>query len=107
MKSEQVKAYLTPREKAEVTALAGQARITTSELVRRTTLGRTLPNTRLHESVIELARINADLARLGNLYRMALVDDDDGILPQGFNLQDLYEDIRDMQTALKTKIKDL
>ncbi len=94
-------------EKAEVTALASQARITTAELVRRLILGRRLPDTHLHEAVIELVRINADLARLGNLLRMVLMDEDDSLLPKGFDLQELYDDIRETQVILKTRIKEL
>lgn len=88
-------------------ALAKQARITTSELIRRTALGRTLPDTLRHEAVIALVRINADLARLGNLLRMALTDEGDEILPKGFDLQELYEDIRNTQAILKTRIMEM
>lgn len=89
-----------------MTALANQARLTTSELVRRLVLGQSLPDTHRHEAVIDLVKINADLARLGNLLRMVLMDDDEALLPKSFNLEKLYEEIRDTQIELKIKIKD-
>ena len=98
--------WLLPEEKAEVTALAKQARLTVSELVRRLVLGQSLPDMHRHEAVIDLVKINADLARLGNLLRMALTDDDEALLPESFNLENLYEEISDTQTELKIKIKD-
>ena len=99
-----IKAYLTPDEKVEVTALAVQARITTSELVKRCTLGRKLPDANRHKDVIELVKINADLARLGNLVRMALSEDEPAD-PE--NLEHLFENIRATQEILKSKIKGL
>jgi len=103
---EQIKSYVTPDEKAEVTALAQQARITTSELVRRLVLGEKLPDTNRHLMVIELVKVNADLARLGNLLRMAVMEEDFE-LPQGMDLEQLIDTIRETQDDLKTKIKEL
>ena len=102
----QIKSYITPSEKAEVTALAKQARLTTSELVRRLVLGQKLPDTNRHLAVIELVKVNADLARLGNLLRMALSDDEIDV-PEGLDLEDLFDTIRETQSILKAKIKDL
>ena len=90
-----------------MTALAKQARLTTSELVRRLVLGQSLPDTHRHEAVINLVKVNADMARLGNLLRMVLMDDDEELRPDTIGLENLYEEIRDTQILLKTKIKDL
>ncbi|MBF0250774.1 MAG: conjugal transfer protein TraJ [Alphaproteobacteria bacterium] len=102
----QIKAYLTVSEKAEVTALAKQARITVSELVRRLVLGRKLPDAGRHQSVIDLVKVNADLARLGNLLRMALTDEDFQP-PEGMDLETLFDMIRETQSILKGKIEEL
>lgn len=107
MKRELVGGWLLPHEKAEVNALAAQARITTSELVRRLVLGKKLPDTHRHEAVLELVKVNADLARLGNLLRMAYTDESGELLPKEFDLQELYDDVRETQATLKTKIKEL
>jgi len=103
---EQIKAYVTIVEKQEVTALANQARITVSELVRRLVLGQKLPDTNRHLDVIELVRVNADLARLGNLLRMALTDEE-FVPPEGVDLDSLFDTIRETQITLKAKIKEL
>jgi len=101
-----IKAYVRPEEKAEVTALAKQARITVSELVKRCTLGRKLPNANRHKDIVNLIKINADQARLGNLLRMALMEED-FIVPDGLDLESLFDGIRETQDELKSKIKDL
>jgi len=98
--------WLTPEEKQEVTALARQVHLTNSELVRRLVTGRKLPDAARHEAVIALAKINADLARLGNLILMAM-NDADFSPPEGVNLQTLLDDVRDTQAVLKIKIMEL
>jgi len=97
---------VTPEEKTEVSALAEQARLSVSELVRRLVLGKQLPDVHRHEAVIEMVKINADLARLGNLLRMALMDEEIE-LPEGVDLENLFDTIRDTQSTLKAKIKEL
>lgn len=102
----QIKAYVTTEEKNEISGLAKQARVTVSELVRRLVTGRSLPDSRRHEAVIELVKINADLARLGNLLRMAL-DNKDFRPPEGYTLETLFASIRGTQETLKSKIEEL
>lgn len=102
----QIKAYVTAGEKSEVAGLAKQARVTVSELVRRLVTGRTLPDPRRHEAVIGLVKVNADLARLGNLLRLAL-DNKDFRPPEGYNLETLFANIRGTQEILKSKIEEL
>jgi len=97
--------WVTPEEKQEVTALARQVHITTSELVRRLVTGRKLPDASRHKAVIELVKINADLARLGNLMRMAI--DDPEFIAAEITLEDLFATIRETQDILKAKIKEL
>lgn len=98
--------WVTLEEKQEVTTLARQVHITTSELVRRLVTGRKLPNAARHEAVIALVKINADLARLGNLLRMAL-DDPDFNPPNEMDLETLFNSIRATQDILKAKVKEL
>ena len=101
-----VKGYVSKAEHAEAVSLAKQAGLTLSEYVRRCTLGRTLPNIKLHESIIELSKTNGDLARLGNLFMLAL-NDEDLETPDGLDLHALLTSIRDTQDTLKAKIKEL
>ena len=105
-RTEPIRAWVTEDEKSEITALANQARITVSELVRRLVAGKKLPDANRHVAVIEMVKINADLARLGNLFRMAL-DDPDFTPPEGMDLEDLLENIRSTQSTLKAKLNEL
>ena len=98
--------WVTASEKAEIGALARALRLTVSELVRRLILGRELPDATRHDAVRALARINADLARLGNLLRMALADDEYEA-PGGLDLESLFEKIRATQAVLRQKIEAL
>lgn len=101
-----LRSWVTPEEKQEVDDLAHQAHLTTSELVRRLVLGRRLPDTQRHEDVLKLLDVNADLARLGNLLRLAL-DDSDFVPPGEMKLEDLFGKIRNTQSILKAKIEVL
>lgn len=98
--------WVTPEEKQEITAIARQVHVTTSELVRHLVTGRKLPDAAHHEAVIALVKINADLARLGNLLRMAL-DDDEFRPPEDMDLEELFDRIRQTQSILKAKIEEL
>lgn len=105
-KTAPLRSWVTPEEKQEVVALAKQAHLTTSELVRRLVTGRQLPETKRHEEVLMLLEVNADLARLGNLLRMAVMEEDFEP-PQGVDLEKLFEDLRGTQEILKRKIEAL
>lgn len=98
-------AHVTEDERQEVEDLAQQARLKVSSLIRRLVLGRQLPDVHRHEAVIELVKINADQARLGNLLRMAI--DDPEFVSAEITLEDLFATIRETQDILKAKIKEL
>jgi hypothetical protein len=101
-----IKAYVLPEEKEEVVALAKQTHLSVSELTRRLITSHKLPDAQHHEAILNLMKINADLARLGNLFKMAL-DDEDFRLPESWDLESLRDRIRDTQSILKTKIQEL
>lgn len=98
--------WLLPEEKKEISALAKQTRLSVSELIRRLITGRKLPDTQHHEDILNLVKINADLARLGNLFKLA-IDDEDLRHPENMNMESLRNKIRDTQSILKTKIEKL
>lgn len=71
----QVKTYLDNDEKARVDQLADQLHLSTSELLRRLVLGQRLPQASdfaAWQGIRDLLKVNADLARLGNLFKLAL-----------------------------------
>ena len=102
-KSVYICAWVTPEEKEEIVVLGKQTRLGTSGLMRRLVLGHKLPDTARYEAVLNLMKINADLARLGNLFKMAMDDD----LPDKDDLEAMRNRIRDIQFLLKTKIAEL
>ncbi len=101
-----IKAYVLPGEKEAIFALAKQTHLSVSELIRRLVTGQKLPDAQHHEAILNLMKVNADLARLGNLFKMA-IDDEDLRLPENGDLESLRNRIRDTQSILKTKIEEL
>ena len=78
-------------------SMALRARISLSELVRRTLVGLKLPTPGRYEAVKELLKVNADLARLGNLLKTALNDE----RADSDNVNNLIDDLRRDRLRLK------
>ena len=109
-----VHTYLSTEEKRQVTEKAAQLKLTVSEFLRRLALNIRLPHPTdfiAHEAVLDILKINADQARLGNALMLeldALASDD---VPPAFieNAQRLHDEIRTTQKHLKStavKISD-
>ncbi len=100
-----VKVYLTAEERDTLDRDARTTGLTRSELIRRILAGRRLPDASTRQGwqdVRDLLRINADLARLGNLVKLT-VDEAPAakLLPR---LQTLSEDITTTQALLKDTV---
>lgn len=67
-----VKAYLTPEEYRQVNESATKAGLSVSTFIRRVCLGHKVSSTVDHQAVLALAKANADLGRLGGLFKMFL-----------------------------------
>ena len=65
-------AYLTHEEYDQIKAMADQAGLSISTFVKRVCLGQELRSKADQEAVRALLRANADLGRLGGLFKMAL-----------------------------------
>lgn len=101
------KFYPTPHDKADLEALAKRTGQSFSELVCRLTSGRQpMAANDKHLIVRDLLRINADLARLGNLMKLIL-DDESLFLPDGMDFHGLFDSIRETQILLKSKVREL
>ncbi len=98
--------WVTPSEKTELKETKDRLHLSMSELTRRLVTNRRLPDSDRHKDVIALVKVNGDLARLGNLQRLALADEDFEP-PAGTNLKAIFDDIRKTQTLLKKKIREL
>lgn len=85
-----VKAYLMPAEKTRLEVLAGKVRISGSELIHRLVIGAVLPDRQGQDMIRDLLKVNAGLARLGNLLKLGI---DEGGLAHG-DVMDLLTEIR-------------
>ena len=64
----------TDREYRSIRAKAGKAGVSISEYLRRVATGKRLHAVYDREAIGVLATINGDLARIGNLFRMAMTE---------------------------------
>lgn len=65
-------AYLTPEEYGQIKKMADQAGLSISTFVKRVCLGQTVKTRADQEAMLALLKANADLGRLGGLFKMAL-----------------------------------
>lgn len=65
-------AYLTPEEYDQIKAMADQAGLSISTFVKRVCVGQGVHSQADQEAVRALLKANADLGRLGGLFKMAL-----------------------------------
>lgn len=103
-----VKAYLLPEEKARLVALAGRLNLSLSELIRRVMTEARIETDARREDIRDLLKVNADLARLGNLLRLAL--DDPGWRAPGrpdADVESLITRIRETQALIKARVAAL
>lgn len=97
-----VKAHVTPGERQELTAQAHRLGLTVSGYIRRVMINFRLPESAINARAIrDLYKVNADLARLGNLLKMAMDDED---FPAS---ESLYQRMEETRRQLKTKIETL
>jgi len=69
-----VKAYVTPEEYNTMKENAGRARLSVSSYVRAVCLGHEVRSSVDKSGILDLAKVNADLGRLGGLLKLALSD---------------------------------
>lgn len=101
----------TAEERADVQVLADQVRLSVSELLRRLVLSQRIPDGNdfaAAAAIGDLLKINADLARIGNLLKLTL-DEADGQFgtPTLMHIEDLVAQIRRTQETLLAKVEDL
>ena len=92
----------TEEEFARVVSLGEQLKLSKSELLRRLVLAERLPKAEdfvARQSILDLMKVNADQARLGNLFKLAL---DEPLSQEMFQrLHAIIADIRETQADLK------
>lgn len=72
MRSRTIKSYMTPDEYRQVAAVAKKAGVSISKFVKRVCLAQEVRSTVDYQAVLALAKTNADMGRLGGLFKMAL-----------------------------------
>lgn len=103
-----IKTYLNDEEKERIDQLAHQMRLSRSELLKRLLMNTKLPSARdfaAWQGIRDLLKVNADQARLGNLFKLALDEPLSADLLKKFD--GLVRDIERTQTELKTAIGEI
>jgi len=93
-----IKAHVTPEEYARLKYDAGRFNFTMSDYVRRVMTEFKIPQTVVDaRAIVDLFKVSADLARLGNLFKMALNDDD--FQDSGAETMEVQKLIRDIEAT--------
>ncbi|WP_114096929.1 plasmid mobilization protein [Thalassospira profundimaris] len=103
-----IKTYLNDEEKARIDQLAHQLRLSRSELLKRLLMNTKLPSVSdfaAWQGIRDLLKVNADQARLGNLFKLALDEPLSADLLKKFD--SLNRDIEATQTEIKAAIGDI
>lgn len=116
-KSSKIDVRFSPEEKQYLSSMAKRANISAGELVRRLTSGARLPVYRSHEAIKQLSMVSADIARLGNLFKLSVnrldkaLDDertDAKVLKELINnLENDRTEIMSSNNILQSKIREL
>lgn len=103
-----LKVYVEPGEREAIREKARRLDLTVSEFLRRVGTGTRLPVPRNDAEIRDLIRFRADLARLGNLLRLAL-DDPGWIAPDrpDLDVEALIRHIAASKDLLRRKIEAL
>lgn len=101
-----IKVYPNPEQHKELKADAARVGLSLSEYMLRLSLAqRPPPPIDKHVAIRDLVKINGDLARLGNLLKMAI--EGRQVSSAGMDLMTLFGRIRETQATLKAKIEEL
>ncbi|WP_034603084.1 plasmid mobilization protein [Maridesulfovibrio frigidus] len=98
-----IKAYVSEEEHMKVSATAKQCSLSISAFAKAVCLGHEIKSREDQQARRELLKINADLARLGGLLKMWILDDDKHRL----DVEKLLEELRLRQKELCEKVWSL
>ncbi|GAB6053101.1 hypothetical protein JCM17960_19210 [Magnetospira thiophila] len=103
-----IKTYVLPEEREAIREKAARLDLTVSEFVRKVATGARIPVPQNDAEIRELIRFRADLARLGNLLKLAL-DDPGWIAPDApdLDVEALIRHIAASKDLLRRKIEAL
>jgi hypothetical protein len=95
-KKQRITVYLGPEEYGTIQESANRAGLSLSTFCKRVCLGTPVPGLEHRQAVKDILKTNADLARLGGLFKLALFEGGDTI-----TLSRLLRDIEAGQRELK------
>ena len=107
-KRKKIETYLTDEEKRRLDELCEQMRLSRSELLKRLLMNTKLPSASdfaAWQGIRDLLKVNADQARLGNLFKLALDEPLSADLLKKFD--GLVRDIEGTQAELKAAIGEI
>ncbi|PHR04163.1 MAG: hypothetical protein COB29_12740 [Sulfitobacter sp.] len=104
-----IMSHITPEERETLRGQAKSLNITVSSFVRRVVTGCNLPSTQHHKDIRDLVTVSADLARLGNLFKLALDDEDFNELQkkEGLDALSVMGEIDQTRKLLKQTIDEI
>lgn len=100
-KKKALRVYCSTDEVLEIASSASRAGLSVSDFARRVCLGMVVPSREDAQARRELLRVNADLARLGGLLKIALRYERAGEVTR------LIEELVKTQEALKNKVAEI
>lgn len=99
-----LRAYVTSEEYQIIIGKAQSARLSVSEFAKRACLSRRIKSTIEADAVLELAKTNADLGRLGGLLKLWLSEPERG---DRNAVRKILHDIEHTQNELRCKVRML
>lgn len=109
--SNPIKVWVLPDEKALIEAQAKACALSASAYLRQVGMGMPVKGVMDHQAVIELAKINGDLGRLGGLLKLWLTNDEKLALYDRAQLSQtilgVLEQIQVLQKVLLEKAKQI
>ncbi len=108
IKNMTIKVYVTEEEKKNAAQKAANLNLSLSDFLRRSAINIPLPNIAIVNATLALIKINADLARFGNLIKMTLANSDTPLTPETRKLlEKSFKENEDVRAILKAKILSL
>ena len=99
-----IESYITRAEHEKIVALAQQCGISISELLRRLALGQEINSKVDKEAFLNLLKVNADLGRLGGLFKLALTENARKVTSHR-EVRRILHEIEDRQEELRQLIR--
>lgn len=102
-----LKTYLTPEEYEKIIESADRTGLSLSTFAKRVCLGQPVPSLENKRARRELLRINADLGRLGGLFKLCLSEKDRPLVALHQEVRRVLWEIEARQRELKAAIASI